>query len=72
MSQPKQNAFAILDAFVQTMVKTETANRNFYSIQTKAWRKARAGLMEWGYRVDQANDLIEDARDMANILRPKP
>lgn len=54
---PKQNAFAILDAFVQTMLKTALNNRNFYAIQTKAWKKARTGLTEWGYRLDQANEM---------------
>lgn len=66
---PKQNAFEILDVFIKTMLKIQPSNRNFMTTQTKATKKARAGLLEWGYRLDQANDLIGDARDMANIIR---
>ncbi len=66
---PKQNAFAILDGLVQSMAKTKLNNYNFTTIQTKAVKKARAGLMEWGYRGDQASSLISDALDMAAIIR---
>ncbi len=67
---PKQNAFQILDVVVQTMIKTKPSNRNYYTIQTNAIKKARSGLKEWGYRGDQVEDLIQDALDMAKLLRP--
>ena len=66
---PEQNAFAILDQLVQSMAKTKINNYNFATIQTKAIKKARAGLTEWGYRGDQASSLISDALDMAAIIR---
>ncbi len=66
---PSQNAFEILDGLVKAMMKFEQDNRNFSAIRTKSIKKARAGLIEWGYRADQASDLIDDALDMAEIMR---
>ncbi len=68
-SIPKLNAFEILDQFIKTMVKTKLNNRNYYTIQTKAMNKARSGLREWGYNGPQCDELLDDARDMANIIR---